>query len=164
MISRDSLYNKLINSEPMGFIDPFNDLGEFDAVQMKFIKPVRELVNKYSGQPYSLIWQLKIKEMRQLFIEYQLALYNDDKKSNFQRRNNKATKDHVNDLVTTYLRLGFSFKEIESRLSLSYKQLRRGWRRSDYVTTTNPEFYSKQDLQDGYCLPSSTLPQSMKVN
>ena len=48
------LYEQLIKSEPMGFINPLEDLGEFDVFQMKFKKPVRLLVNKHSGQPYPL--------------------------------------------------------------------------------------------------------------
>ena len=29
---RNNLYDQLINSDPLGFIDPLTDLGEFDAV------------------------------------------------------------------------------------------------------------------------------------
>ena len=59
-MDREALYNELIQSEPLGFIDPFSDIGEFDPLQMKFKQPVKDLVNRYSGQPYSLAWQHKI--------------------------------------------------------------------------------------------------------
>lgn len=158
-----SLYDQLLNSEPMGFIDPFSDLGEFDLVQMKFTEPVSQLVNKYSGKPYSLVWQLKIKEMRELYIAYQAALYESDK-SNFQIRRNRINREHIEDIVTTYLRLGFNFREIEQRTSLTYKQLRRGWKRSDHVATAQAEFYSKTNLTEGKFLATHKLPKSMKVN
>lgn len=32
-MKKNSLYNQLINSEPIGFIDPLTDLGEFDIFQ-----------------------------------------------------------------------------------------------------------------------------------
>ena len=78
-MDREALYNELIQSEPLGFIDPFSDLGEFDPLQLKFKQPVKDLVNRYSGQPYSLAWQHKIMEMRKLFIAYQIALNEEDK-------------------------------------------------------------------------------------
>ena len=125
-MDREALYNELIQSEPLGFIDPFSDLGEFDSLQLKFKQPVKDLVNRYSGQPYSLAWQHKIMEMRKLFIAYQIALNEEDKQINFQRRTrSEESKEHADAIVTTYLSLGFSFKEIEKRVSLSYKQLRR---------------------------------------
>lgn len=164
-MDREALYNELIQSEPLGFIDPFSDLGEFDSLQLKFKQPVKDLVNRYSGQPYSLTWQHKIMEMRKLFIAYQIALNEEDKQINFQRRTrSEESKEHANAIVTTYLKLGFSFKEIEKRVSLSYKQLRRGWRRSDHIMTNSPEFYSKRDLSEGYCLPGKKLPKSMRIN
>ena len=45
-MDREALYNELIQSEPLGFIDPFSDLGEFDPLQLKFKQPVKELVNR----------------------------------------------------------------------------------------------------------------------
>ena len=48
-MDREALYNELIQSEPLGFIDPFSDLGEFDPLQLKFKQPVKDLVNRYSG-------------------------------------------------------------------------------------------------------------------
>ncbi|EPU31269.1 hypothetical protein [Streptococcus agalactiae] len=162
---RNEFYNQLINSEPLGFIDPLTDLGEFDSVQMKFKEPVAKLVNKYSGQPYNLKWQNKIEQMRTLYIQYQKSLMLENQDYDIRNRvRNKESKEHVHNIVTTYLRLGFKFKEIEKRLPLSYKQLIRGRKRSDYVMTRDPEFYIKQDLQEGYCFPNSTLPRSMKVN
>ena len=138
-----NLYEKLLNSEPLGFIDPLTDLGEFDKVQMKFRKPVRSLTNKYSGQPYNPYWQEKIEEMRLLYIQYQLSLREEDKKENIQTRVKvPETQEHIEEIVTTYLKLGFRFREIEKRVSLSYKKLRSDWSRCDYVTTAETEFYS----------------------
>ena len=162
---RNKFYDQLINSEPMGFIDPLTDLGEFDSIQMKFKKPVTKLINKYSGQPYNLNWQNKIEKMRGLYIQYQKSLKLEDQKQAVHNRvRNKESKEHVHEIVTTYLKLGFRFKEIESRVSLFNTRLRRNWKRSDYVATDSPEFYLKSDLKDGYCLPSPSLPKSMKIN
>ncbi|HEN6502222.1 TPA: modification methylase Sau96I [Streptococcus agalactiae] len=162
---RNKFYDQLINSEPMGFVDPLSDLGEFDSIQMKFKEPVRNLVNKYSGKPYNLNWQNKIENMRVLYIQYQKSLILEDQEQAIHNRvRNKESKEHVHEIVTTYLQLGFRFKEIESKVSLVNTRLRRNWKRSDYVMTTNPEFYLKGDLQDGFCLPSSSIPKSMTVN
>lgn len=162
---RNKFYDQLISSEPMGFVDPLTDLGEFDSIQMKFKQPVRNLINKYSGKPYNVNWQTKIEKMRVLYIQYQKSLkLEDEEQSVHNRIRNKSSKEHVHEVVTTYLKLGFRFKEIEVRVSLFNTRLRRNWKRSDYVATTSPEFYLKRDLQDGYCLPNLYLPQSMKVN
>lgn len=162
---RNEFYNQLINSEPIGFIDPFTDLGEFDSIQMKFKQPVRNLVNKYSGKPYNLSWQNKIEQMRVLYIKYQKSLKLEDEEQEVHNRvKNKKSKKYVHEIVTTYLKLGFRFKEIEARVSLFNTRFRRNWKRSDYVTTDNPEFYLKKDLQNGYCSPNSFLPRSMKIN
>lgn len=158
-------YNQLLESEPLGFIDPLQDLGEFDSIQMKFKEPVSQLINKYSGIPYSLHWQKKIEEMRSLYIQYQESLKSEDLKLDIHNRvRDKREKAHVHEIVTTYLCLGFRFREIEERVSLSNTRLRRNWKRSNYVTAASPEFYLKRDLQEGYSLPNSALPQSMKVN
>lgn len=162
---RNEFYNQLINSEPIGFIDPFTDLGEFDSIQMKFKQPVRNLVNKYSGKPYNLNWQNKIEQMRVLYIKYQKSLKLEDEEQEVHNRvKNKESKEYVHEIVTTYLKLGFRFKEIEARISLFNTRLRRNLKRSDYVTTTNPEFYLKRDLRDGYYLVNTSLPKSMKIN
>ncbi|TDE69153.1 modification methylase Sau96I, partial [Streptococcus vicugnae] len=47
-MKKNHLYEELLNSESLGFIDPFTDLGEFDVVQMKFKESVHQLRNKYS--------------------------------------------------------------------------------------------------------------------
>lgn len=165
MMIKNKFYDQLISSEPMGFIDPLSDLGEFDSVQMKFREPVRKLINKYSGKPYNLNWQNKIEEMRILYIQYQKSLKLEDEEQLVHNRvRNQESKKHVHEIVTTYLKLGFRFKEIETRVSLFNTRLRRNWKRSNYVRTTTSEFYLKKDLQDGYCSPSLSLPQSMKIN
>ncbi len=159
------LYEKLLNSEPIGFIDPLTDLGEFDKVQMKFKQPVRSLKNKYSGEPYSLNWQRKIEEMRGLYLQYQLSLREEDQEENIQTRvKQPETIEHIDEIVTTYLKLGFRFREIEKRVSLTYKKLRSDWSRCDHVSAAEAEFYRKDDLKDGYCTPRTMPPQSMKEN
>lgn len=164
-MDRESLYQQLVNSDPIGFIDPFEDLGDFDSVQMKFKEPVSMLKNKYSGQPYNLNWQKKIEEMRVLYIQYQKLLKLEDQEQRIHKRlRNKKAREHVHEIVTTYLRLGFRFREIESKVALFNTRLRRNWKRSDYVMTVNAEFYLKKDLQNGYCSPNSFPPGSMKVN
>ena len=162
-MTRNEFYNQLINSEPLGFIDPLTDLGEFDFVQMKFKEPVHQLINKYSGQPYNPNWQNKIEQMRGLYIQYQKSIKLEDESVRHRVRNQES-KEYVHKIVTTYLGLGFKFKEIEKRLPFSYKQLIRGRKRSDFITAASPEFYLKRDLQDGYCMPMSSLPESMKIN
>lgn len=164
-MDRESLYQQLVNSDPLGFIDPFEDLGEFDSVQMKFREPVSVLKNKYSGQPYNLNWQKKIEEMRVLYIQYQKLVKLEDQEQRIHKRlRNKKARGHVHEIITTYLELGFRFREIESKVALFNTRLRRNWKRSDYVMTVNTEFYLKKDLQNGYCSPGSFLPQSMKIN
>lgn len=158
-------YQKLLESEPLGFIDPFTDLGDFDSVQMKFKEPVSHLINKYSGYPYSLSWQKKIEEMRSLYILYQKSLQNEDVKLELHSRvRSQKKKDHVNEIVTTYLSLGFRFLEIESKVSLTNTRLRRNWSRSQFVKTAEPQFYFKKDLKAGFAEPSSILPKSLKIN
>jgi hypothetical protein len=122
---RNNLYDQLINSDPLGFIDPLTDLGEFDAVQMKFKAPVHQLKNKYSGQPYSKKWQSKIEEMRKLYIQYQLSLQEKDKKEEYYKREKTTdSKEYSNEIVTTYLKLGFGFRDIEKQVSISYRTQR----------------------------------------
>ena len=59
---------KLRKISDQGLIDPFDgDLGEFDGVTLKFVKPVSELICKYTGKPYTIQWQKKIEEMRDLY-------------------------------------------------------------------------------------------------
>lgn len=164
-MNKNRLYDQLIQSEPMGFIDPLTDLGEFDPIQMKFKQPVRKLLNKYSGKPYNFNWQNKIEKMRILYIQYQESLKLEDQKLDVHSRvRNKESKEHVHEIVTTYLKLGFRFKEIESNVSLFNTRLRRNWKRSDHIMTNSPEFYSKGDLSEGYCLPSKKLPKCMRIN
>lgn len=161
---KNDLYKQLIDSEPMGFIDPLTDLGEFDLVQMKFKEPVRQLVNKYSGKPYNLSWQQKIENMRGLYIQYQKSLKLEDESQSVKNRiKNKQSQKHIHEIITTYLKLGFRFKEIEPRISFNTR-LRRKWKRSDYIEATSPQYYLKRDLQDGYSVPIMFLPGTMKIH
>lgn len=155
------IYQKLVESEPLGFINPFEDLGTFDSVLMKFVEPVEMLVNKYSDTPYSPYWQEKIKEMRKLYVEYMETCQENDS-LNYRLRN-KETKAHADEIVTTYLRLGFRFKEIEKRIVFPIKRLRRYWRRSDYIKTAKPYFYLKSNLIVGNSEPERILPVSLTL-
>lgn len=157
------IYQKLVESEPLGFIDPFEDLGTFDSALMKFVEPVEWLVNRYSGEPYNPYWQAKIKEMRELYIEYLESSQTHNEPLDYRLRNDEAKK-HADEIVTTYLKLGFRFKEIEERVKLPIKRLRRNWRRSDYVETAKPRFYLKENLRYGNSYPKHNLPSSLALN
>ena len=63
-------YQQLLQADPTGFIDPFKDLGTYDSRLNKFKEPVSELLNPFSGRPYSKIWQKRIETMREIFISY----------------------------------------------------------------------------------------------
>ena len=63
-------YQQLLQADPTGFIDPFKDLGTYDSRLNKFKEPVSELLNPFSGRPYSKIWQRRIETMREIFISY----------------------------------------------------------------------------------------------
>lgn len=154
------IYQKLVESEPLGFIDPFEDLGTFDSALMKFVEPVEWLVNRYSAEPYNPYWQAKIKEMRELYIEYLESSQTHNEPLDYRLRNDEAKK-HADEIVTTYLKLGFRFKDIEERVKLPIKRLRRNWRRSDYVKTASPRFYLKSNLTRGNAYPKRSLPASL---
>ena len=156
------IYQKLVESEQLGFIDPFEDLGTFDSALMKFVEPVERLVNRYSGKPYNPYWQAKIKEMRAIYIEYLESSQTHNEQLDYRLRNNEAKK-HADEIVKTYLKLGFRFKEIEGKVKLPPKRLRRNWRRSDYVETANPCFYLKSNLAKGNNYPKRTLPNSLAL-
>ncbi|HEO6299827.1 TPA: modification methylase Sau96I [Streptococcus agalactiae] len=161
-MKKNSLYDQLLNSEPMGFIDPLTDLGEFDIFQMKFKEPVRHLKNKYSGKPYSPYWQNKIEEMRSLFIRYQESLREEvnEEITITSRARNQENKEYINNIVQTYLKLGFKFPEIERRVSLSVKRLRNQWNRRDHVSSHKLVVLLKSDLKDGYYDPKDYLPKN----
>lgn len=157
------VYQKLMESEPLGFIDPFKDLGTFDSALMKFVEPVEKLVNKYSGTSYNSYWQERIKEMRELYIEYLECSQNHNEPLVYRLRN-KESREHADEIITTYLKLGFRFKEIEGKVKLPVKRLRRNWRRSDYVETAKPRFYLKENLRNGNSYPKHSLPSSLALN
>ncbi|HEL1619362.1 modification methylase Sau96I [Streptococcus suis] len=157
------LYQKLLTCEPLGFIDPFTDLGEFDGVRLTFTEPVGQLVNKYSGKPYNAYWQKRIEEMRELYIEYREDFSQSDEPLDYRLRNKKA-RESADEIVTTYLKLGFRFKEIEDKARLPIKRLRRNWRRSDHVEMVKPCFFLKSSLAEGDDHPQSTLPSSLTLS
>lgn len=161
-MKNNNLYEQLINSEPMGFIDPLTDLGEFDIYQMKFKEPVRHLKNKYSDQPYSLHWQNKIEEMRSLFIEYQKSLREEVEEEIIisSRARRAENKEYLNEIVHTYLKLGFKFPEIEKRVSLSVKRLRNQWNRRDHISSHKIVVLFKDDLKNGYYDSKDYLPKN----
>ncbi|MEI2414352.1 hypothetical protein V8V50_10550 [Ligilactobacillus salivarius] len=68
---------KLRKISDQGLIDPFEgDLGEFDGVTLKFVEPVSKLICKYTGKPYTIQWQRKIEEMRDLYQKWQIEMAN----------------------------------------------------------------------------------------
>lgn len=52
-----------------------------------FKEPISDLLNPYSGHPYSDAWQKKIAAMRELYIAYQMSLGD--------------TKKHINEVKRT---------------------------------------------------------------
>lgn len=162
MMSQNPYYDQLITSEPLGFIDPFEDLGTFDAYHMRFKESVRELINPHSGKPYSLNWQTKIQEMRKLYIQYQTSL-RDDHHELSHRMRSEENQAYVDRIVTTYLKLGFRFSEIERHLSVSSKNLRARYKRSEHIKVNPLEVYDKRDLSDGYMMSKDYIPEN-KMN
>lgn len=144
-----SLYQQLLDYEPLGFIDPFNDLGTYDALQKSFKEPISDLLNPYSGHPYSKAWQKKIAAMRELYIAYQMSI-GDTTKTYKRGEEDKAALDRT---VSTYLRLGWRFGEIIKRLDYSEGHLRNRWSRNELMQLNQPEFFLKSDLTDGYFTP-----------
>ena len=78
--------------EPLGFIDPLKDLGTFDSYHMCFLETVEKLRSPWSGDQYLPKWQVKIEEMRGVYIKWQEALANEkDEKTGRQKRNFVST-------------------------------------------------------------------------
>lgn len=159
MMSQNPYYDQLITSEPLGFIDPLEDLGTFDAYHMRFKESVRELINPHSGKPYSLNWQIKIQEMRKLYIQYQASLRDENHELSHRMRSGE-NQAYVDRIVTTYLKLGFRFSEIERQLAVSSKNLRARYKRSDHIQIHSLEVYDKQDLSDGYMMAKDYIPEN----
>ena len=67
----DKFYKKLLKMEPLGFIDPLKDLGTFDSYHMCFLETVEKLRSPWSGDQYLPKWQVKIEEMRGVYIKWQ---------------------------------------------------------------------------------------------
>lgn len=102
--------------------------------------------------------------MRTLYIQYQESLKSEDLKLDVHNRvRDKREKAYVHEIVTTYLCLGFRFREIEERVSLVNTRLRRKWNRSQYVRTTQPTFYLRGKAESEF-IQSSTLPKSLRIN
>ena len=57
-----SLYQQLLDYEPLGFIDPFNDLGTYDALQKSFKEPISDLLNPYSGHPTVKLGRRRLRQ------------------------------------------------------------------------------------------------------
>lgn len=163
MMSQNPYYDQLVSSEPLGFIDPFEDLGTFDAYHMRFKESVRELINPHSGKPYSPKWQTKIQEMRKLYIKYQASLREEPHHELSHRMRSEANQAYVDKIITTYLTLGFHFSEIERQLSVSSKNLRARYKRSDYIKINSLEVYDKQDLSDGYMMAKDYIPENKMI-
>ncbi|MCQ9212391.1 MULTISPECIES: modification methylase Sau96I [unclassified Streptococcus] len=151
MKKENPYYQQLCQAEPLGFIDPFEDLGEFDGHLFQFISPVSQLKNKYSGRPYSAHWQKKIHEMRKLYILYQKSLrqsYVSSERMGYAMVS--EDKERLDKTISLYLSLGFRFKAISKYIAYSPTRLRKDWKRSDYVASHAGVVFSKQALADGH--------------
>lgn len=143
------LLKKLREMEPIGFIDPINDLGTFNYFTFRFDEPVSQLTDS-QGKVYSKFWQEKIEEMRQVYIDWQNYLQNVESEVTTQ-------KEEINQVVETYLTLGFRFTEFEDRVPYSLKMLRDNWQRSNFLRTNNPQVFLKTKLKKGMVQPQSKL-------
>ena len=133
-------YQQLLQADPTGFIDPFKDLGTYDS-RLPF-----------SGRPYSKIWQKRIETMREIFISYIKSTA--DPEGSESRKKSVEDKESLNMIVSTYLRLGFHFSDIEKRIDYAQGHLRNHWSRKDHIKFEEPEFFLKEDLKDGYFNPT----------
>lgn len=145
-------YQQLLQADPTGFIDPFKDLGTYDSRLNKFKEPVSELLNPFSGRPYSKIWQKRIETMREILISYIKSTA--DPEGSESRKKSVEDKESLNMIVSTYLKLGFHFSDIEKRIDYAQGHLRNHWSRKDHVRYEEPEFFLKEDLKDGYFNPT----------
>ena len=145
-------YQQLLQADPTGFIDPFKDLGTYDSRLNKFKEPVSELLNPFSGRPYSKIWQKRIETMREIFISYIKSTA--DPEGSESRKKSVEEKESLNMIVSTYLKLGFHFSDIEKRIDYAQGHLRNHWSRKDHIKFEEPEFFLKEDLKDGYFNPT----------
>lgn len=75
----------------------------------------------------------------------------------------EANQAYVDKIITTYLTLGFHFSEIERQLSVSSKNLRARYKRSDYIKINSLEVYDKQDLSDGYMMAKDYIPENKMI-
>ena len=102
------LYEELLRSEPLGFVDPLHGLGTFDGYHMKFKEPVEDLKNPWSGDPYLPEWQYKISEMRKLYLKWQKALVKENNQSKSPTRNFVTTAS-VRKEQKRLIRIGINF-------------------------------------------------------
>lgn len=157
------LYQKLMNYDFIGYIDPINDLGTFDRVNQRFKEKVSDLVNPHSKQAYSAHWQGMILEMREIYCEYQKALQekdSDDTRAEVTHFYLTSEEDKVafNKKVTTYLSLGFTFPQVAKKVNRASSSLRENFKRSEVITFNSPSFFRKDDLADGVIAPLNQLP------
>ncbi|ATP38291.1 modification methylase Sau96I [Ligilactobacillus salivarius] len=131
---------KLRKISDQGLIDPFEgDLGEFDGVTLKFVEPVSKLICKYTGKPYTIQWQRKIEEMRDLYQKWQIEMANNFEDG--ERRGYIVKKEDVrrnNERIETYLELGFGFKDFAKKVGYSEGSLRNKWNRTELEKAHNP--------------------------
>lgn len=124
------LYEELLHSEPLGFIDPLHGLGSFDGYHMKFKEPVEELKNPWSDEPYLPEWQRKITEMRQLYLKWQRALAKENSQSKRPTRNFVTTasvRKEQNRLIQISIDFGFKLKTISKKTGYAEKTLRNSY-------------------------------------
>lgn len=133
------------------FIDPFEDLGDFNRRLMDFEEPIENLKNKYTGDPYTEYWQSVIRDMRVVYANYQrevqAMLVPDQEKNQYIK--DTGQKEKIRKIVTSLLSLGFSFKDISKRVGYTEKYLRRNYKRSDYNKTSSTIIFLRKDLENG---------------
>ncbi|MEY8661432.1 modification methylase Sau96I [Ligilactobacillus faecis] len=169
------LYEELLQSEPLGFVDPLHGLGTFDGYHMKFKEPVEDLKSPWSGDPYLPEWQHKISEMRQLYLKWQKALVKENKQLKSPTRHfvtTESVRKEQKRLIRIGINFGFRLKTISKKTGYAEKTLRNSYsysrnfhqsRKNSYVIVKNKSEKSAKKIpfkrylhtkegKDRYCL------------
>lgn len=141
----DKFYKKLLKMEPLGFIDPLKDLGTFDSYHMCFLETVEELRSPWSGDQYLPKWQVKIEEMRGVYIKWQEALANEkDEKTGRRKRNFVSTasvRKEQRVFIRLCLRFGFTIRTISKKTGYAEKTIRNEYSYSRHMHATKRNSY-----------------------
>lgn len=141
----DKFYQKLLKMEPLGFIDPLQDLGTFDSYHMCFLEPVEDLRSRWSGDPYLPLWQDKIAEMRQVYLAWQRALVREGNTENGRPTRNFVSTQSVRKeqagMIRVCMRFGFSIKNIAYKTGYAEKTIRNEYAYSRHMHPTRKNSY-----------------------